>query len=131
MLTIVRSCLFSTQALSKNVLYIVCSALTTYFERSQILLPVVKHLLSVGYSLPWYTKLAALVHRHYHVYLSCSACCKIQFLVEVLSLQIFPSYPYTYIDIYLCDSKLKNLVFLAKFFNIFTLIIIQNKSQFI
>ena len=72
------------QGLCKNVLDLTFSALSTYFGRSQIHFPRVKHLFSSRYRdsnqdsfSPCYSKLAADLHSHYHSYISCPACCKI------------------------------------------------------
>ena len=72
------------QGLCKNVMDLTFSALSTYFGRSQIHFPRVKHLFSTRYRdsnqdsfSPCYSKLAAHLHSHYHSYISCPACCKI------------------------------------------------------
>ena len=100
------------RVLYKNVLDLTCNALCTYFERSKINLTVVKHLFSrrccysnLGQFSPWYSKLTEHVHSHYHLYLLCSACCKMHFSVEALPLQICPSHPHIHMDTHLFESS--------------------------
>ena len=86
------------QALCKNALDLFCRALSINFEKSQIHLPKVKHLLpsrycdsSLGSFSPWYSKFSKYLHSHYHLYPSYSAWFKMHNSVGALSPQISSS----------------------------------------
>ena len=95
----------------RNFLDLVRSGLSTYFSRSQKHLPTEKHPTSSrcrdsnhsSFS-PWCLSLAEDVHSHYHLYLSCSSCCKMH-SVEGFSLPISPRHPYTHMVAHLFESS--------------------------
>ena len=83
-----------------------------YFGGSQMHLPTVKQLFSsrcrdsnLGSCYPWYSKFAEHVHSHYHFYLSCSACCRVHFLMEAFSLHISTSHLYIHMNTHLFESS--------------------------